>query len=81
MALENARGHESLNISAAFSGLAALVVLLRLYTRCFVVRSLGVEDYFICLSLVRDASSTSGTFRLTMRTALCDWIYYYYWCS
>ncbi|KAF2193413.1 hypothetical protein K469DRAFT_712164 [Zopfia rhizophila CBS 207.26] len=41
------RGRQAVEVSSAFTALAAISVLLRLYTRFFIVRCAGIEDYFI----------------------------------
>ncbi|KAF2116403.1 hypothetical protein BDV96DRAFT_574059 [Lophiotrema nucula] len=46
------RGRQAIEISGVFSGLALIILLLRLYTRIFIVRSVGVEDYFITLAML-----------------------------
>ncbi|KAF2874427.1 hypothetical protein BDV95DRAFT_566165 [Massariosphaeria phaeospora] len=48
----NPRGRQAVDISGAFTGIAAITVLLRLYTRFFVVRRPGIEDYFITLAML-----------------------------
>jgi hypothetical protein len=52
MSPENHRGRQALEISAAFTGLAFIVVGLRLYARFFLVRCAGLEDYGIVLAMV-----------------------------
>ncbi|KAH8725892.1 hypothetical protein GQ44DRAFT_796079 [Phaeosphaeriaceae sp. PMI808] len=46
------RGQAAVVISGISVGLATITVLLRLWTRCFIVRCLGIEDYCIILSLI-----------------------------
>ncbi|PSN73594.1 hypothetical protein BS50DRAFT_191223 [Corynespora cassiicola Philippines] len=48
----NPRGQQAIEISGAFTGLAAITVFLRLYTRFFIVRYSGVEDYFVALAML-----------------------------
>ncbi|KAL5374832.1 hypothetical protein DPSP01_011668 [Paraphaeosphaeria sporulosa] len=48
----NTRGRQAVILSSVFSAFATLTVLLRLYTRLFVIRYLGVEDYFVSIALV-----------------------------
>jgi hypothetical protein len=48
----NPRGQQAVVISATFTALALVVVSLRLYTRLFLVRSPGVEDYGVSLAMV-----------------------------
>ena len=52
----NPRGQQAIEISGAFTGLAAITVFLRLYTRFFIVRYSGVEDYFVALAMVHTLS-------------------------
>jgi hypothetical protein len=52
MSPENSRGRQAIEISAAFSALACIVVALRLYARFFLVRCAGLEDYGIVLAMV-----------------------------
>ena len=46
------QGDRALVISSFFTGIAAIVVLLRLYTRFFVIRYNGIADYLIALTMV-----------------------------
>lgn len=46
--------------SVSFLVLAALTVVLRLYTRVVLLRNLGPEDWVIALSLVRATPRISG---------------------
>lgn len=48
----NPRGRQAVVISAVFTALAFVIVSLRLYTRLFLVRSPGVEDYGVTLAMV-----------------------------
>ncbi|KAI8935525.1 hypothetical protein NX059_008095 [Plenodomus lindquistii] len=48
----NPRGRQALDVSAAFTGIATIVVVMRLYTRFFLVRCPGVEDYCILLAML-----------------------------
>ncbi|KAJ4378644.1 hypothetical protein N0V86_005514 [Didymella sp. IMI 355093] len=48
----NPRGQQAVVISATFTALALIVVSLRLYTRLFLVRSPGVEDYGVSLAMI-----------------------------
>lgn len=48
----NPRGEQAVSVSAAFTGIAVVIVALRLYTRMFLVRCLGPEDYGIVLAVV-----------------------------
>ena len=48
----NPRGQQAVVISTVFTALAFVIVALRLYTRFFLVRSPGVEDYGIILAMV-----------------------------
>ncbi|KAF2853227.1 hypothetical protein T440DRAFT_487680 [Plenodomus tracheiphilus IPT5] len=56
---ENARGRQAIDVSAAFTGIAFLVVGMRLYTRFFLVRCPGLEDYFIFLALLASIGLTA----------------------
>jgi hypothetical protein len=49
---DNPRGRQAVEVSTAFTVIAALVVALRLYTRFFLVRCPGTEDYGIVLAMV-----------------------------
>jgi hypothetical protein len=49
---DNPRGQQAANISIAFSVIAIFTVALRLWTRFFLVRCPGVEDYFITIATV-----------------------------
>lgn len=48
----NPRGRQAVEVSAVFTALAFIVVSLRLYTRFFLVRNPGVEDYGVTLAMV-----------------------------
>ncbi|KAF3049938.1 hypothetical protein E8E11_009937 [Didymella keratinophila] len=48
----NPRGRQAVVVSATFTTLAFIIVSLRLYTRFFLVRSPGVEDYGVTLAMV-----------------------------
>jgi hypothetical protein len=52
-------------IAAIFPALSALVVSLRLYTRFFLLKLAGADDWLILLAWVRlPASALDGTLRL-----------------
>ncbi|KAK7186798.1 hypothetical protein DPSP01_001148 [Paraphaeosphaeria sporulosa] len=48
----NPRGNQAVGVSSAFTALATLTVLLRLYTRFSLVKCAGLEDYFITLAML-----------------------------
>ncbi|KAK7177528.1 integral membrane protein [Paraphaeosphaeria sporulosa] len=48
----SARGRTSLEVSSVFTALAAIAVVLRLYTRFFIVRFFSVEDHLIALAML-----------------------------
>ncbi|KAF2830572.1 hypothetical protein CC86DRAFT_434372 [Ophiobolus disseminans] len=48
----NSRSRQAVEVSTAFTVLAAIIVTLRLYTRFFLVRSPGIEDYGIVCAMV-----------------------------
>jgi hypothetical protein len=48
----------TLPVAVAFSGLAGFFVVLRLCTRYMLIRSVGNDDYMVCLSLVCLPSAT-----------------------
>ncbi|KAF2178728.1 hypothetical protein K469DRAFT_675252 [Zopfia rhizophila CBS 207.26] len=52
MSPDGHRGQGAIVTSAVFAGLAVIAVLLRLWTRFFIVRCPGIEDYFIMLSML-----------------------------
>ncbi|KAF2036556.1 hypothetical protein EK21DRAFT_83513 [Setomelanomma holmii] len=49
---DNPRGRQAVEVSTAFTAIAAFVVALRLYTRFFLVRCPGIEDYGIVLATI-----------------------------
>ena len=51
--VSNPRGEQSIVIAASFTAIAIIVVLLRIYTRLFMVRATGIEDYFIVAATVK----------------------------
>lgn len=50
--LSVSRGKDALAVSAVFTPLATLVVLIRIYTRAFMVKQMGADDYAIVVSLI-----------------------------
>lgn len=54
---DNPRGKQAFDVSVAFTVLATVSVTLRLYTRWFIVRAPGIEDYLIAVATVRIHSS------------------------
>lgn len=48
----NPRGRQAVWLSSAVTGIAVIVVVLRLLTRFYIVRCAGVEDYFVGLSML-----------------------------
>jgi hypothetical protein len=50
--LRGSRGQQSLNISIVFTSLAAFTVAVRFYSRKFLVKRIGLDDWFILISLV-----------------------------
>ncbi|CAN9079907.1 unnamed protein product [Alternaria alternata] len=49
---DNPRGRQAVEISTVFTGLAFIVVCLRLYTRFFLIRCVGIEDAGIALAML-----------------------------
>ncbi|USP81674.1 hypothetical protein yc1106_08948 [Curvularia clavata] len=49
---ENPRGREAVIISSIFTGLALIIVILRLYTRLYIIRAAGIEDLGIALAML-----------------------------
>lgn len=52
MSSDNPRGRRAIDVSAAFTGIAVVLVALRLYTRFFLIRCPGAEDYMITVAMV-----------------------------
>lgn len=50
--MEGSRGRHALDISIVFTTLATVTVLCRFYTRLFLVRQMGSDDWIILISLV-----------------------------
>ncbi|KAF9741478.1 integral membrane protein [Paraphaeosphaeria minitans] len=48
----NTRGRQAVILSSVFSAFATFTVLLRLYTRLFIIRCPGVEDYFVSIAMI-----------------------------
>ncbi|KAF2258011.1 hypothetical protein CC78DRAFT_572798 [Lojkania enalia] len=46
------RGLTATEVSGVFSGLALIVVIMRLYTRFFLIQCASVEDYFVALAML-----------------------------
>ncbi|KAH9864417.1 hypothetical protein J1614_010351 [Plenodomus biglobosus] len=49
---QNPRGRQAFDVSVAFTVIAFVIVAMRLYTRFFLVRCSGLEDYCIILAMV-----------------------------
>ncbi|CAG5158523.1 uncharacterized protein ALTATR162_LOCUS5122 [Alternaria atra] len=49
---DNPRGRQAVQISSVFTGLALVIVILRLYTRFFLIRCVGIEDAGIALAML-----------------------------
>ncbi|KAI4698727.1 hypothetical protein J4E81_005338 [Alternaria sp. BMP 2799] len=49
---DNPRGRQAVEISSVFTGLALITVVLRLYTRFFIIRCVGIEDAGIALAML-----------------------------
>lgn len=47
-----ARGREALVVSAVFTSLSTVLTAIRIYTRAFLVRQMGSDDWTIIVSLV-----------------------------
>ena len=52
------RGSQIIIVHSILSGIGAILVLLRLYVRMFIVKKLGMDDYFIVLALVGGGAHT-----------------------
>lgn len=52
MAIGVPRGRQALTTSAVFTCLATLFVAIRIYTRAFLVKQMGADDWTILVSLV-----------------------------
>ncbi|KAJ5646677.1 hypothetical protein N7490_003049 [Penicillium lividum] len=49
--LSTVRGHEALAVSTVFTTLATVLVAIRIYTRAFMVKQMGADDYAILIAL------------------------------
>lgn len=52
MSIGVARGREALVVSAIFTSLSTILTAIRIYTRAFLVRQMGSDDWTIIVSLV-----------------------------
>jgi hypothetical protein len=52
--VSTSRGRGALVVSAVFTSLATLLVIIRIYTRAILVKQMGADDYAILVALVRD---------------------------
>ncbi|KAF9889398.1 hypothetical protein FE257_007299 [Aspergillus nanangensis] len=52
MPIGTARGREALAVSAVFTSLATFFTMLRIYTRVFLVKQIGADDWTIIISLI-----------------------------
>lgn len=76
----NPRGRQAVVISATFTTLAFVIVALRLYTRFFLVRSPGVEDYGVSLAMVSEPAESETVTSLTV-TGVLYWADCLHWFS
>lgn len=53
MAIGVPRGQHALAVSAIFTSLATVLTIVRIYTRAFMVKQMGGDDWTIIISLVR----------------------------
>ena len=49
--LSTSRGHRALATSAAFTTIATFIAAVRIYTRAFLVKQMGSDDYVVIVSL------------------------------
>lgn len=59
----NPRGQQAFDVSVAFTVIAFISVVLRLYTRWFLVRAPGIEDHLIIVAMVSPPPSQDITNR------------------
>jgi hypothetical protein len=52
MTFGTARGREALSVSIAFTTLATVFTFIRIYTRTFLVKQMGADDWTIIVALV-----------------------------
>lgn len=57
--LSTPRGRDALAVSTVFTTLATVFVAIRIYTRAFMVKQMGADDYALLIALVREHSMTS----------------------
>lgn len=57
--LSTVRGREALACSTVFTTLATVLVAVRIYTRAFMVKQMGSDDYAILVALVRADSNNT----------------------
>lgn len=72
----NPRGAQAVTVSSVFTAIAALTVLLRLYTRISLVRCAGLEDYFVTTAMVLRHAQKIRQSPANSRAALLDWLDY-----
>jgi hypothetical protein len=63
---DNPRGRQAIEISSVFTGLAVIVVALRLYTRFCIIRCAGIEDFGTLLAMASEHSIHVVTLTLTI---------------
>lgn len=78
---DNPRGRQAIDVSSAFTGIALITVLLRLYTRFFLVRCAGVEDYMVTLAMVCVSLKKLLKRPADIYLDLLNWIDYLHWHS
>lgn len=64
MTFGTARGRQALHIDIAFTTLATVFTLIRIYTRAFIVRQMGADDWAIIVALVRLPQKFHGRGRI-----------------
>jgi hypothetical protein len=66
MAIGTPRGQHALTVSAVFTSLATFFTILRIYTRAFIVKQMGADDWTILVSLVCLSLGKQDRYRLLM---------------
>lgn len=68
--LSTPRGRDALAVSTVFTTLATVFVAIRIYTRAFMVKQMGADDYAILIALVRTQRTKSMRLRETKHRSI-----------
>lgn len=74
--MSTSRGRSVLAVSAAFTSVATLLVIIRIYTRAIMVKQMGSDDYAILVSLVGIPGLLVHSARLADQAQAFSWAFF-----